>query len=106
MVKQLLFYITPDGKVPVEDWIRHLRDQKARSIIRTRLDRLETGNPGDHKAVGKGVFELRIHFGPGYRLYYGEDGDRIIVLLMGGDKSTQERDIECSKSFWMDYKKL
>ena len=81
-----------------------IRDQKTLRRIRGRLTRLELGNLGDFRSVGEGVNELRIHFGPGYRIYYGEAANTIILLLCGGDKSSQQRDIERAKTYWQDYK--
>ncbi len=68
-----------------------------------RLKRVQLGNLGDHRGVGEGVYELRIDFGSGYRVYFGEDGKRLIVLLIGGTKKTQTRDIETAKRYWSDY---
>lgn len=76
-----------------EAWIRGLKDAQARNRIHIRLKRLGQGHTGDAKSVGLGVWELRFHFGPGYRIYFTRVDDRIIVLLAGGDKATQERDI-------------
>ncbi|MGE3476017.1 MAG: type II toxin-antitoxin system RelE/ParE family toxin [Rhodospirillaceae bacterium] len=75
------------------DWFSRLRDHEARARINVRIRRLSLGNPGDVKAVGHGVSELRIDYGPGYRLYFIRSGTAIVVLLCGGDKRTQERDI-------------
>ncbi len=75
-------------------WFNSLRDRKARARIDVRIRRLSLGNPGDAKAVGEGVSELRIDFGPGYRVYYTQRGQRLIVLLAGGDKPTQKQDIK------------
>ncbi|MCC5652183.1 type II toxin-antitoxin system RelE/ParE family toxin [Nostoc sp. XA013] len=72
--------------------------------IRARLDRVEDGNLGDCKSVGEGVFELKIDYGPGYRLYFGEEGITIIILLCGGDKSTQKQDIDKAQEYWKDYR--
>jgi putative addiction module killer protein len=69
----------------------------------TRLERVEMGNLGDHRGVGEGVFELRIDLGPGYRVYFGEDGERLVILLIAGTKRTQRRDIEAAKQFWRNY---
>jgi putative addiction module killer protein len=74
-------------------WFRDLRDPVARARIMVRIDRLALGNPGDVEPVGDGVSELRIHHGPGYRVYFLRQGDEIVILLCGGDKSTQARDI-------------
>jgi putative addiction module killer protein len=76
-----------------ERWIDGLRDIEARSRIQARITRLWDGNPGDHKSVGEGVFEMRIHYGPGYRLYFTRQGLRWVIILAGGDKDSQNRDI-------------
>lgn len=76
-----------------QHWLTGLHDDRAVARIAERLERLRLGNPGDHKSVGKGVMELRLAYGPGYRVYYVQHGDVVIVLLCGGDKSTQQADI-------------
>lgn len=76
------------------DWLSGLRDRQARARIQTRIDRLALGNPGDVKPVAKGVSELRISYGPGYWVYYVQRGLTLIILLAGGDKSTQSKDIK------------
>lgn len=78
-------------------WQRKLKDGKAKAAIAMRLQRLASGNPGDAEPVGDGVSELRIHYGPGYRVYYQQRGETFILLLCGGDKSTQDRDIRTAK---------
>jgi putative addiction module killer protein len=86
-------------------WERRLKDAKARAAIAARLFRLANGLTGDVSAVGGGVSEIRIHHGPGYRVYFRRRGDQIIILLCGGDKSTQERDIRAAKQLaaeWED----
>ncbi|MFT4278263.1 MAG: type II toxin-antitoxin system RelE/ParE family toxin [Rhodopseudomonas sp.] len=85
-----------------ERWLRDLRDQRARARILLRLDRLEIGNPGDVAPVGEGVSEFRIHYGPGYRVYFVERGATLIVLLCGGDKSSQAADIAAAKRLARD----
>ena len=79
-------------------WFEHLRDREAKQRISIRLDRLRTGNAGDLKPVGEGISELRISYGPGYRLYCTWQGDTLVVLLCGGDKSSQRRDIASAKA--------
>lgn len=96
-------YKTPSGKIPFQDWLSNLRDAKVRASIRLRIDRLEYGNFGDCKPVGTGVLELRIKYGPGYRVYFAEDGPKIVLLLVGGDKITQAKDIKTAKGYWRDY---
>jgi len=80
------------------DWVARLKDLRARTRIAVRIDRLAEGNPGDVKSVGDGVSELRIDYGPGYRLYFTRRGSLLIVLLCGGDKSSQDRDIRAAKA--------
>lgn len=77
-----------------DDWLRHLKDRQARARILARLDRVAVGNVGDVKSVGSGVSEMRIDCGPGYRIYFCNRGTTIVVLLCGGDKSTQKNDIK------------
>ncbi len=100
------FYRTEYGKEPAKEWLDSLRDTIGQAKIWIRIRMAEMGNFGDCKRVGEGVSELRIRYGPGYRVYFGLDvkGD-LIVLLMGGKKSSQRRDIEKAKSFWKNYKK-
>ncbi|MCX8281979.1 type II toxin-antitoxin system RelE/ParE family toxin [Phyllobacterium sp. 0TCS1.6C] len=83
-------------------WFAKLKDLNARSRILTRLRRLELGNPGDAKAVGNGIRELRVNCGPGYRVYYVNRGNTIVILLCGGDKSTQVEDIKSAKALAAD----
>lgn len=78
-------------------WRLRLKDDRARALIASRLDRLAFGHAGDVEPVGQGISELRIHYGPGYRIYFQQRGDTIIVLLCGGDKSTQSKDIKAAK---------
>ncbi len=103
ILRRLHNYQTAHGKEPFQEWLRSLRDREGRAKIRIRLNRLEQGNLGKHRALGRGLIELKIDFGPGYRVYLGEDGKRDVVLLWGGDKSTQEADIEKARAYWGDY---
>jgi putative addiction module killer protein len=82
--------------VTYAQWFERLRDRRAQARINARIRRLSLGNPGDVKPVGEGVSELRIDYGPGYRVYFVQRGDRLVVLLAGGDKRTQERDIQAA----------
>ena len=97
-------YSTAGGKIPLSIWLDGLRDKAARARILARLDRLSVGLPGDWRSVGNGVRELRIDHGPGYRVYYGQDGATLILLLCGGDKRSQAEDIEKAHGYWKDYK--
>jgi putative addiction module killer protein len=80
-----------------DKWLKKLRDDRAIACIHERIDRLASGNPGDVEPVGEGISELRIHYGPGYRVYYKDTGKEIIILLCGGDKSTQQTNIVRAK---------
>ena len=99
----IILYKTEGGKEPYAEWINRLRDRAGIQRIATRIERVAQGHLGDHKSLGDGVFELRLHFGPGYRVYFGRAGEVIILLLCGGDKDTQDRDIALAKSYWADW---
>ncbi len=96
-------YRTSDGREPFGEWLSRLRDGQARARIVARVDRMQSGLRGDWKAVGKGVYELRVDCGPGYRVYCAQDGNTLVLLLCGGDKRTQQRDIEAAHGYWQDY---
>ena len=89
-------YQTRDGQRPLSEWLDTLRDRSARARVLARIDRLGVGLRGDWKTVGRGVFELRIDYGPGYRVYCAADGDALVILLCGGDKRRQKQDIEAA----------
>lgn len=101
--KTVIIYTDENGHEPYTDWFNGLRDRQGKSRIESRLQRLATGHYGDYASVGEGVFELRMFFGPGYRVYFGEDADHIVILLCGGDKDSQTRDIRLAKQYWKDY---
>ena len=88
---------------PFSDWLASLMDARAVGIVRARLNRIRLGNFGDCKSVGGGVEELRIDFGPGYRIYYGREGRLVVILLCGGSKGTQARDILRAQKYWKEY---
>jgi putative addiction module killer protein len=102
--KVLRNYVTSDGDVPFLEWLDNLKDSTTRLRIRRRLDRVEQGNFGDCEPVGEGVSELRLFFGSGYRIYLAEWEDEIIILLCGGDKKTQKKDIQLAKAYWNELK--
>jgi putative addiction module killer protein len=102
-LRRVQIYVAHNGKAPFEQWIHSLRDKQTRARILTRIDRVRLGNLGDCESVGAGVYELRIHFGPGYRVYFGLYGAEVVLLLCGGDKSSQARDIEMAKSYWREF---
>lgn len=103
--KELRLYETAAHRYPFEEWLEHLKDKQARYIIRARLDRLAYGNAGKCESVGNSVYELKIYYGPGYRIYFGIEEKTIVILLCGGDKSTQKKDILKAYGYWMDYKR-
>ncbi len=97
-------YVTADGQIPFDNWFDSIRVSKTQTIISKRLDRVRMGNLGDYRSVGGGVFELRIDYGPGYRIYFGQVGTTIVLLLCGGDKSSQIKDIRQAQEYWRDYR--
>lgn len=101
---QLYIYTTSSGKRPFSEWLNKL-DSTDRAIIRNRIARFRLGNLGDVKRLkNSDIWEARIDRGPGYRIYFARNGDEIVVLLAGGDKSSQIRDIERAMKFWLDWK--
>jgi putative addiction module killer protein len=96
-------YQTADGHTPFVEWLHALRDRRANQAIAARILRMQAGNRGDWKTVGAGVFELRIDVGPGYRVYCGQDGATLVLLLCAGDKRTQPKDIKHARDYWKDY---
>lgn len=101
--KEIRFYTDEKGNEPFLEWLGKLRDRTGRKRILARLKRLQQGNYGDCEPVGEGVSELRMFFGPGYRTYFGERDNNIIIMLCGGDKNSQTRDIETAKNYWKEY---
>lgn len=101
--RDVKIYVTHEDECPFEVWFASLRDRNAKARIRSRLDRIEMGNLGDFKSVGDGVLELRIDYGPGYRVYFAQTGETIVLLLCGGDKSSQPRDILIAKQYLDDF---
>jgi len=98
-------YAAKDGRHPFTAWVQSLPDARTRARVAARINRLRLGNFGDAKPVGGGVMELRIHAGKGVRVYFARIGERVVLLLAGGDKSTQRRDIERAKEYWQDYRR-
>lgn len=96
-------YSTNEGKQPFTEWLNSLKDKKGADKILLRIRRIQTGNLGDHKSIADGVFELRIDSGPGYRIFFGKVENRIILLLCGGNKNSQDNDIQRALQYWADY---
>ena len=102
---EIEYFIAETGRKPFREWLEGLKDVAGRGKIRVRLDRARLGNLGDNHSIGEGVRELRIDYGPGYRVYFALDGNRLILLLLGGDKSSQERDIDMAKEYWREHQR-
>lgn len=100
---EIRIYQTKEGKQPFIKWYDNLKNQSYQLRIRKRLRKITLGNSGDSKSVGDGVYELRFFFGKGYRVYYAKESNVIVLLLCGGDKSTQKKDINQAKVYWQDY---
>ena len=100
---EIRYYIDDDGDAPFAEWFAELEPMATARIARA-IARMEQGNFSNTKGVGEGVLEYKIDFGPGYRVYFGRDGDTIVILLTGGTKKRQQRDIDAAKAYWRDYK--
>jgi putative addiction module killer protein len=104
-VIKLVYCQQENGSYPFIEWITALRDKVAKARIASRLRQVESGNLGDSKPVGEGVTELRIHVGAGYRVYCARHGQHLVILLCGGDKDSQSRDIARAKELWAEWKR-
>lgn len=102
-VRRVIEYLERDGSSPFGKWLTRL-NAKAAAKVATALYRLEQGNMSNVKSVGKGVFEYRIDFGPGYRAYFGQEGNALVILLGGGTKKRQHKDIGNAQKSWAEYK--
>ena len=103
MLFTVITYQTLGARSPYLEWLDSLKDKTTRARIRARIDRLALGNFGDVRSLKSGIFELKFHFGPGYRVYFGRWMGTIIILLNGGDKSSQEGDIFQARAYWDEY---
>lgn len=101
---EIRYYVSASGRAPFSEWFAELDAVASAKIVRA-LARMEQGNLSNAKGVGEGVLEYRIDFGPGYRIYFGKDGETIVILLTGGTKKRQQRDIEAAQTCWQDYKR-
>ena len=101
---EIRHYLIASGRDPYQEWLDKLKDLKGRVVIQRRIDRLAAGNFGDHKFCREGVWELRIHFGPGYRVYYAQD-EKTLILLCGGEKGTQSAAVKEAVRYWRDYQR-
>ena len=100
---EIRYYVAIDGRQPFAEWFADL-ESVARAKVTRAIIRLEQGNFSNVKSVGEGVFEYRIDFGPGHRVYFGQDGQTLVILLTGGTKKQQQRDIDKAHAYWRDYK--
>ena len=100
---EIRYYLARDGRSPFEGWFASL-DPTARAKVTVAIARLEQGNLSNAKGVGEGVLEYRINFGPGFRVYFGRDGEMLVILLTGGTKKRQQRDIAAAIDMWADYR--
>ena len=101
---QIHLYDAKKGKVPFAKWLDALKDIKGRAAVHKRLARIRLGHIGDYRSIGHDVYEIRIHYGPGYRVYFGFESEKVIILLFGGDKGSQKRDVKKAKKYWEDYR--
>jgi putative addiction module killer protein len=102
-VVDIRYYVDVGGDAPFAEWFAELEPVAGARIARA-IARMEQGNFSNTKGVGEGVLEYKIDFGPGYRVYFGRDGETIVILLTGGTKKRQQRDIDTAKAYWRDYK--
>jgi putative addiction module killer protein len=102
-IKRIQLYLRENGKCPFEDWFLKLKDGIGKAHIAARIEKIRQGLESNQKSVGAGVLESKIYSGPGYRLYFGLDGDEIVILLLGGSKQRQDADINKAKEYWKDY---
>lgn len=98
-------YVLPDGNEPIVEWLKALQDIKGRAKIRARINQLRAGNPGKFNVVAPGIMEMKLDYGPGYRVYFARVGNKMMLLLCGGDKSTQRADIKTATEYLGDYKR-
>jgi putative addiction module killer protein len=102
--RAVFYYVAVSGRSPFREWRSRIADGNTKAAIDARIARFRGGNFGKSDPIGESAWESKIDFGPGWRIYYGRDGDDIVVLLLGGDKSTQDADIKLAKEYWTDYK--
>ena len=101
--REILHYTTPSGRNPYRQWYTRIKDQKTQIVISNRISRLRSGIFGDYKRLRKDLYELRIRYGPGYRVYFGAFQNDVVILLCGGTKGTQQRDIIRAQNYWNDF---
>lgn len=102
--REARIYTMENGRAPFTEWLDGLKDIRGKAAVLVRVRRMEEGNPGHWRSVGHGVHEMKINLGPGYRVYFGMDGVQLVILLCGGDKGTQGKDIAKAISYWSNYR--
>jgi putative addiction module killer protein len=102
-MNEVVEYVRSNGHCPFSQWFENLDDHAAAKVS-TAINRMQAGNLGDHKSVGEGVLERRINYGPGYRIYFGRDGKKLVILLGGGTKARQNTDVRKAQDTWAEYK--
>ncbi len=102
--KTLERYVTPQGHEPYTEWLNTIKDKLTKARIMNSVTKMEAGNFGVSESVDGGVFELKLNFGPGYRVYYGLEGEKIVLLLLGGSKNGQQADINKAQTYLKDYR--
>lgn len=105
MTFKVFDYLADDGHDPFKEWIGNLQDRQARARILLRIQRMASGNFGDCKPIAEGVWELRIDHGAGYRVYYARAGEKLVIILAGGDKRRQQADINTALEYWKNWKR-
>jgi putative addiction module killer protein len=100
VAREVRNYITPEGRNPFRQWLTQLQDKRTRANIQRRIARLQEGNFGDFRRLNRDLYELRINYGPGYRVYFGILASHVVILLCGGQKGTQQRDITRAQNYW------
>lgn len=103
--REIIYYQTLDGKIPFKKWYLSIKDSITRNKIDARITRLELGNFGHCNSIGHGLMELKIDYGPGFRVYFGQSGHNIIILLCGGNKNSQTKDIQLAHEYWENYRR-
>lgn len=103
--RQIVYYKDPTGFEPARAWLLSVKDKMTQAILFKRIRQAGLGNLGAHRSVGKGVLELKINYGPGLRIYFGTYKDELILILAGGDKSSQKKDIQKAQAYWLNWRK-
>lgn len=102
-LRTVIVYQASNGKEPFTDWFNGLKDRRVKAAVDARLTRVRLGNLGASRSLGDGIWELKIDLGPGFRVYFGQHDGTVVILLCGGDKQSQAKDIELAKVYWNEY---